>query len=119
MSFKDTLVKDIDNVILNLNEFAENHTIIYDGVTYRDIPIVLIGIEEKERQASSSDHSQGLYLVTDRFYCNADVFCGLPEKGQTIKISDSRYKDYLNKYHIARSEINLGMVRVDMEAVNE
>lgn len=34
MSFKDMVAEDNRNVFLNLDEFAERRTIIYDGVTY-------------------------------------------------------------------------------------
>ena len=48
--FKNMVQADIKNVFLNDSEFAELHTVIYDGVTYKDIPIVMSGIKEKDRQ---------------------------------------------------------------------
>ena len=41
MSFKDMVAADIHGVFLNLDEFAEKLTVVYDGETYADIPIVL------------------------------------------------------------------------------
>ena len=43
MSFKDMVAADIKAVFLNLDEFGEPQTIIYDGETFRDIPVVLTG----------------------------------------------------------------------------
>lgn len=34
---------DLHGVFLNLDEFAERHTVIYDGETYEDIPVVITG----------------------------------------------------------------------------
>lgn len=45
--FKNMVQADIKNVFLNDSEFAELHTVIYDGVTYKDIPIVMSGIKKK------------------------------------------------------------------------
>ena len=48
-SFKDAVQEDLNSVFLNLDEFAETHTVYYDGEEYSDIPIVMTGLSEKER----------------------------------------------------------------------
>ena len=35
--FRDAVQDDLHGVFLNLDEFAERHTVIYDGETYEDI----------------------------------------------------------------------------------
>ena len=57
-SFKDAVQEDLNSVFLNLDEFAETHTVYYDGEEYSDIPIVMTGLSEKERvRQSISDHA--------------------------------------------------------------
>lgn len=41
--FRDAVQDDLHGVFLNLDEFAERHTVIYDGETYEDIPVVITG----------------------------------------------------------------------------
>ena len=40
--FRDAVQDDLHGVFLNLDEFAERHTVIYDGETYEDIPVVIL-----------------------------------------------------------------------------
>ena len=42
-SFKDAVQEGLNSVFLNLDEFAETHTVYYDGEEYSDIPIVMTG----------------------------------------------------------------------------
>lgn len=44
--FRDAVQDDLHGV-LNLDEFAEHHTVIYDGETYEDIPVVITGLHER------------------------------------------------------------------------
>ena len=81
--FKDMVAQDNASVFLNAAEFAELRTVIYDGDTFPDIPIVLSGLKEKERgRRRESDHAQGLYLVTAVLHCRIEDLGGKqPEKG--------------------------------------
>ena len=89
MSFKDMVNADIHGVFLNAGEFADRRTVIYDGKTYADIPVVLSGIKEKDRRQLVSDHVQGLYMVSSTLHAALDDFGGvLPEKGMRIRIND-------------------------------
>lgn len=116
-TFKDMLETDNKNVFMNVNEFAELHTIIYDGVTYKDVPLVLSGIKEKDRRQLVSDHVQGLYLVSTVMHCTASDLGGVvPEKGIRIKISDG---DFLRDFTVASSVCVEGMLRVELEAIDE
>jgi len=118
MSFKDMIEQDNKQVFMNLGEFAEMHTVIYDGDTYENIPIVLSGMKEKDRRQVVSDHVQGLYLVSTVMHCAAsDLNNNLPEKGTRIKISDG--EDFYKEFYVASSVNELGMFRVELEAIDE
>lgn len=123
MSFKDMVAADNKNVFLNTSEFADKRTIVYDGETYKDIPIVLTGLKEQNRRQliTSSDHAQGLYLVTSVLHCAADDLGGeQPEKGQRIKINmQEGGGGFFNEFYVASSVCELGMLRVELEAIDE
>lgn len=115
--FKDMVEADNKNVFINASEFAEIHTVIYDGVTYEDIPIVLSGIKEKDRRQLIADHIQGLYLVSSVMHCAASDLGGVvPEKGMKIKINDG---NFFREFYVATSVIDLGMIRLELEAIDE
>lgn len=89
MSFKDMVNADIHGVFLNSAEFADTRTVIYDGKTYADIPIVLTGIKEKDRRTLQSDHAQGLFIVSYTMHAAlSDIGGVIPEKGMRIRIND-------------------------------
>jgi len=116
-SFKDMVEADNKNVFMNANEFADVHTVIYDGVTYKDIPVVLSGIKEKDRRQLVSDHVQGLFLVSSVMHCAASDLGGVvPEKGTKIKINDG---DFMREFYVASSVCEVGMLRVELEAIDE
>lgn len=116
-NFKDMVQADIKNVFLNSDEFADLHTVIYDGITYENIPLVMSGIKEKDRQQLVWDHVQGLYLVTSVMHCAASDLGGVvPEKGMKIKINDG---DFFREFFVASSVNEMGMIRVELEAIDE
>ena len=121
--FKDMVAADNRNVFMNSAEFADLRTIIYDGVTYQDIPIVLSGLKEQDRKQliSSSDHAQGLYLVSSVLHCTANDLGGVtPEKGQQIKVNDQEGGGgFFRTFYVASSVCDLGMLRVELEAIDE
>lgn len=119
--FKDMVARDNQAVFLNLDEFAERRTVIYDGVTYADIPIVLSGLKEKDRRQLMSDHAQGLYLVSSVLHCAlSDLGGAQPEKGQRIKINDQESGGgFFREFYVASSVCEMGMLRVELEAMDE
>lgn len=121
MSFKDMVASDIHGVFLNLEEFAEKRTIIYDGVTYQDIPIVLSGLKEKDRRQLTSDHAQGLYLTTSVLHCAlSDLNGNQPEKGSRIKINDAEGGGgFFREFYIVSSVVEMGMVRAELGGYDE
>lgn len=119
--FKDMVARDNQAVFLNLDEFAERRTVIYDGVTYADIPIVLSGLKEKDRRQLMSDHAQGIYLVSSVLHCAlSDLSGAQPEKGQRIKINDQESGGgFFREFYVASSVCEMGMLRVELEAMDE
>lgn len=118
MSFKDMVARDLA-LFLNTDEFGETRTIVYDGERYEDIPVVLTSIKEKDRVQLISDHAQGLYVVSMILHCaQKDLGGEHPEKGQKIRIYDedgTYYKDF----YIGTSGREMGMLRLELEAIDE
>ena len=119
--FKDMVAADIHNVFLNTDEFAELRTIRYDGEEYVDIPIVLTGPKEQDRRQLQSDHVQGLYLVTPVLHCAlSDLGGKQPEKGGRIEINDEEGGGgFFRRFYVASSVCEMGMLRVELEAIDE
>ena len=120
--FKDMVARDNFGVFLNCGEFAEKRTIRYDGVTYQDVPIVLAGLKEKDRRLLVvSDHAQGLFIVSSVLHCALDDLNGnQPEKGQRIKINDREGGGgFFREFYVASSVCEMGMLRVELEAIDE
>lgn len=120
MSFKDMVVADIHDVFLNLNEFAERRTVRYDGKTYPDLPVVLNGIKSRDRNQSVQDHAQGLYIVSDVMHVAlSDIGGKLPERGTIIEVSTKEGGAFLRRYYIGQSHNTAGMLRLELEAIDE
>ena len=119
--FKDMVADDVHAVFLNLDEFAEKRTIRYDGEEYQDIPIVLSGLEEQERRQLQSDHVQGLYLVSSVLHCAlSDLGGNQPEKGMRIQINNREGGGgFFREFYVASSVCEMGMLRVELEAIDE
>lgn len=119
-SFKDMIKADNDRVFMNLNEFAENRTVIYDGETYENIPVVMSGLKEKDRNRVITDHAQGLFSVSSILHINASDLGGKqPEQGQKIRISDAEDETYFRSFYVASSVCEIGMLRIELEAIDE
>ena len=119
--FKDMVARDNFGVFLNCDEFAEKRTVKYDGATYEDIPIVLSGLKEKDRRQLMSDHAQGLYIVSSVLHCALSDLGGVqPERGQRIRINDQEGGGgFFREFYVASSVCEMGMLRVELEAVDE
>lgn len=129
MSFKDMVSDDIHDVFLNSAEFAEKRTIRYGydsgeyAEEYQDIPVVLIGLTQKDRPVlvSDGDKMQGLHLATDVLHCAlSDLNGQQPEKGQRIAINDQEDGGgFFQEFYVTASTCKMGMLRVELEAVDE
>lgn len=119
--FKDMVAEDVHSVFLNLDEFGEKRTIRYDGEEYANIPIVLSGAKEQARKQLQDDHVQGLYLVTTVLHCAVDDLGGnQPEKGMRVWINDREGGGgFFREFRVVTSVCEMGMLRVELEAIDE
>lgn len=119
-SFMDMVLDDNLSVFMNIDEFAKERTIKYDGIEYEDVPCVLNGFSESKRSAAASDHMQGLYRVTQVLHCRRSDLGGFqPEQGARISVSDDDDPSYYWDYYVASSNVEEGMLRVELEAIWE
>ena len=119
-AFLDMVADDNVNVFLNLDEFAKERDIIYDGVTYEAVPCVVNGFNEDRRNTTVSDHAQGLYRITQILHCTKESLGGnQPEQGAKIQISDEDDPTFFWDYYVAASNNEEGMLRVELEGMYE
>lgn len=119
-AFRDMVAADIHDVFLNTAEFAEKRTVRYDGNTYTDVPVVLNGIKSKDRNQSAQDHAHGLYIVSDVMQVAlSDIGGKLPERGTVIEISAKEGGTFLRRYYIGQAQNTVGMIRLELEAIDE
>lgn len=116
MSFKDAIKADNDRIFLNLEEFAEKRKVQYDGETH---DITLVMQKCKTERDTEKTSLQGIYdkLLTVHF--SADNF--IPEQGKLIEISDGEALGsiYMRRYRIVTSDVEMGIVRLELEAQDE
>ncbi|MBQ9348300.1 MAG: hypothetical protein IJT94_13365 [Oscillibacter sp.] len=124
--FAGAVEGDITSVFLNPAEFGELRTIQYDGNTYENIPVVLNGNIQQNRFHArkdptgqpTQDHMQGIYLASCILHCKlSDLGGNRPEKGAKLRISDQN--GFFRDYYVASSNIEMGMLRVELEALEE
>lgn len=117
--FRDMLASDIGDVFLNTDEFAEKYTIVYDGARYEEVPAVFTGMHEDERPQLQDDHAQGLYRAARVINFALSALDGVqPEQGTRISIG-SGGDAYMQEFYIASSDTEYGMVRAELEAIEE
>lgn len=120
MSFRDMVRADIKGVFLNAGEFAEHRTCIYDGERYENIPVTVTNVKERDRRVLVSDHVQGLYLASCVVHLDAaDIGGQLPEKGSRWRMAREEYGTFYQEFRIGASGMEMGMVRLELEAVDE
>ena len=119
MSFKEMVNSDNSTVFLDTEFFGENRTVVFDGEEYEEIPCVISQMKEQDRVTQMSDHEHGLYRVTSVFHCKADDVDGnIPEKGRKFGIYDPD-DQFLREYYVAQSSCDMGMIRLELEAIDE
>ena len=122
MGFKDMVEEDNKRVFLNQSEFADIHTVKYDGDTYADIPVLLIKAKELKRPVTITDHRQGVHLVTVTAYmARRDLNGVIPEQKRRISIDDGEAlgETFFRDYRIVTSDCENGMITLELEAHDE
>lgn len=132
MSFKDMVEADIHGVFLNLDEFAEKRNVWYDGVVYKDVPIVLHGLKENDRKRLTSgvkeqggrnsiaDRVEGIYNEQRVAHVAvSDIGGVLPENGRQFRVSVSEGSNRYRSYRITASVLDMGMCRLELGVLTE
>ncbi len=118
--FLDMVANDVRCAFISTDEFAEMRTVRYNGTVYDNVPMVLNGIKQSERKQLMYDHSAGLYLVTDIVHIAATDLGGhQPEKGQIIGIAEADASSFFRDFYVATSKLAGGMLRLELEAIDE
>lgn len=117
-TFREIVAADNHEIFMNLEELAEKRSVRYDGTLYEGVSVVLMGAEEQARKQLTHDHAEGLYRVTDVLYCPGDSLGGrTPEQGSTLELSVDGV--FFHRYRVERSVCELGMLEVELEAIEE
>ena len=117
MSFKEMVAADNLRTFLDTGFYAEEHDIRRDGELYEAVPCVISQMKEQDRATTMSDHAQGLYRVSTIFHCRqSDIGGETPEKGRKFSICED---GFWREFYIAQSSCDMGMVRLELEAVDE
>lgn len=114
------VARDIRKTFLNRDQFAEECTVKYDGVVYKDITASLQDVSERDRQQRKmDDHAQGLHWASVVFFCAAeDLGGGHLCKGHTLEIvRRAAGKRYRQKYTIVSCVCEMGMLEAELEEV--
>lgn len=122
MGFKEMVEWDNANVFLNTEEFAELHTVKFDGESYEHIPIVLQNVKQSDRPVVQSDHMEGVFLVTAVAYLHLKDLGGIvPEQGQHFEIDDGEAlgKPFFKKYSVVTSKCEMGLVTLELRCFDE
>lgn len=115
LSFKEAAARDVRAVFLNTEEFADLHTVKYNGQAYENIPVSLQDVEQTERQQMKDDHLPGIFKAKAVLYCaREDIGGKLPEQGKWLEINDGKNPKFFNRYQIGSAGVEMGVVRVEL-----
>lgn len=119
MSFKEMLEADNLKTFLDVTTFGELRTVVFNGEEFKDVPCVISHTKEQDRTTVMSDHEHGLYRVSVVVHCSLQSIGGsIPEKGRRFGIYDPD-DSFLREYYVAQSGCEHGMVRLELEALDE
>ncbi len=121
MDFK-AMVNADNAVFINTGEFAEKHTIKYDGEIYENVPIVIEDLKETDRPISNGDNMRGIYLASTKAYVTETDLNGvIPEKGKYFEIDDGTAlgKPFFTRYRVEKVSREMGMLCLELEALDE
>lgn len=85
-SFKEVMKDDVNNTFMNVDEFADMHTV--DG---KEIPVLVDDNEIIEREKKMKSNMDGVYVKQKLIYVKADDFGPLPAVGRQIVFDEKRY----------------------------
>lgn len=122
-TFKQCAENDIWSTFLNPNEHGEARTVIYDGMTYKDVVVIESGPTEGKRSSvvqMQHDYGQGLYKRIIILYVAEKDLGGIkPEQGTMLSMNDEKGGTFFHKYRVTESGTEMGMIRLKLEEVDE
>lgn len=80
-AFKDAVSKDVKAVFLNLDEFANEHTL--NGKT-------VVCVVDKDLTTAGNSHFEGVFLNTNTIYVDVKDMEQRPVEGQIIRLDGVR-----------------------------
>jgi hypothetical protein len=89
MTFKDVIEDDNKRIFLNMDEFAETHTI--DG---KEMPCIVDNnemLEREKRYRNSKSFSEGIFVKSLLVYVNAVDFGDMPEVRKMLTFDQKKY----------------------------
>ncbi len=86
-TFKECAEADLSDVFINLDEFAETHTL--EGV---ELPCVISIDKTAPRSGAESKTFEGLHGDFITLYVKKDDVSRVPKQGENIKLDNKRYK---------------------------
>lgn len=119
MRFKDMIEADNKAIFLNDSEFADRHTVKYDGNVFADIPVLFIKVKELDKKVRNMEGTYGITAVLHGAEC--DLGGRTPERGQRISIDTGTAigKPFFSDFKITTSKCEGGMVTLELEAYDE
>lgn len=122
-TFKQCAAVEVEKAFLNPDEFADVRTIVYDGVTYKDITVIEVGPKEGKRSSvvqMQHDFGQGLYKRSIVLYVAEKDLDGVkPEQGSHLSMNEKQGGTFFHKFRVVESTTEMGMYRVKLEEVDE
>lgn len=107
MTFKEAVARDIQDVFLNLSEFAEEHT-----VNGKPMPVQIDENELLERDKSRVGiHQDGLYKARRLIFVSASDFGPRPSIGSLLTFDGRQYKIAACTEEAGMYSIELGAMR--------
>ena len=115
LGFKGVVAKDLQGVFLNLEEFADLHTVKYGGRVVEDIPVSIQETEQSERTQMKADHAQGFFQEQAVLFCaRSDLPGKLPGPGDWLEINSGKNPQFFHKYQVGAASEEMGMARIEL-----
>lgn len=87
MGFKDIVKADVHNVFLNLEEFADTHT-----VNGTEMPVLIDNNEQIEREKRNNQSMDGIFTNQRLIYVAASDFGPLPKQGSILTLDKRTFR---------------------------
>lgn len=114
------VAKDNRRIFLNHAQFGDIRTILFDGETYKNVPVQMSSLTQNDRKPSADDYATGIYKVAVVLHCiAADIGGIMPEQGMPIKIADPAHGGFAVRYRILSASDQMGLLRLELEAMDE